>query len=478
MALAEHQWTEGDFREINTRIDRWRVDPVAFVRESIGMNPNPHQQQMLKSIQEFVSGGGKFGTSIRSGQGCGKSCGAAMAILWFLVCFRNSLIHCTAPTEKQLNTVLWGELEKMIRNSPFLRQFLEWRATRICVRGESVNWSAIACTARNVEAIQGKHRTDMLVVVDEASGVEDKFLDALLGGMSEPHNLALMISNPTIPYGIFYESHTKDQHLWDSMRFSARESMLVTDAHIDRMERKYGPESPIVRVRVDGEFPEQSEMSLMNRVQVQECCNQDEFEVEDSLWHMGIDVARYGADQSAAVVRSGRNVKFIDRWHGASLGESCGRIIGMLGELPLVRCVKVDEIGVGAGLYDMLVEQQGAGKIDQDVLLVPINVAHRAYDDERYPRLRDQLWFELADVVNAGQIAFSDDCERELVDGFASEVVPMEYKFTIDGRRVVDKKDDMRAKLGYSPDIGDAMCLAFHEESAGLVGFVDLGVVA
>ena len=479
MEFAENTvWTDEDFRDVNARIRGWAKGPdgpIRFAREAIGIQPNPHQEEMLASLGTFVPGGGKFGTTVRSGQGIGKTCGAAMAILWFLVCHENALVHCTAPTEKQLNTVLWGELEKQIRGSRFLTMMLEWKATKISVRGESVTWSAVACTARNVEAIQGKHRDHMFVVVDEASGVEDRFLDALLGGMTEPHNLALLISNPTISYGTFYDSHNKDSHLWDTMGFSARDSPMVAESHIKRMEEKYGEGSPIIRIRVDGEFPDQSTTALINVLKLEESRTRREF-VDSPSWMMGVDVARYGDDQSSVCIRSGGNVKIIERWQGASLTESCGRIVNYLKEYPSIRMVNVDEIGVGAGLVDMLFEEQNKGNVALDVVINGVNVARTPLDPEKYPRLRDEVWFDLAEIINKGNIAYADSVDRELLDVFIQECAPVEYHFGADGRRRVDTKDEMKAKLGYSPDIADAAVLAFHEEEIGIIGFVEVGV--
>ena len=447
------KWAEGDVHYVSvSRIENVGVHPVYDLT--------------VPGDNNFVTDGGAV---------VHNTTGAAMAILWFIICFKNSLAHCTAPTERQLHSVLWGELDKQIRGSRFLSMMLEWKATRIGVRGESVNWGAVACTARNVEAIQGKHRDHMLIVVDEASGVDDKFLDALMGGMTQDHNLALMISNPTISYGSFYDSHHKDSHLWNTMSFSARDSVLVPESHIKRMEDKYGVNSPIVRIRVDGKFPEQSTTSLVNIAQLEK--SRDRRELEDKAsWVMGVDVARYGDDQSSVCIRSGGNVKLIERWHGLSLTESCGRIVDYIKEFPNIRMVNVDEIGLGAGLVDMLFEEQNRGNVPLDVTINGVNVARSALNSESYPRLRDELWFGFAEIINGGGIAFADTVDRDLLDVLIQECAPIEYHFGPDGRRRVDTKDEMKEKIGYSPDIADAAILAFHEEEVGIIGFLEVGL--
>lgn len=481
MAKPLHEeWTYDDITEVRRRIVRWREDkngPIKFVREAIGLHPNKHQQELLQALWSFTPGQGKFGVSVASGQGCGKTTGAAMGILWFLTVFENAFVYCTAPTEKQLHSVLWGELDKQIRGSAFLNQFLEWRATRVQVRGGPLKWAAVAKTARDVEGLQGEHAEHMLVVIDEASGVEDRFLEALLGGLSEPHNLALMISNPTLPYGTFYESHHDDNNVWHTLQFSARESNLVSKAHIERMETKYGKDSAIVQVRIDGQFPHISENTLINRADMAYCKEREEFDVRASQpWYLGCDVARFGSDMTAICIRHGQNVKYLERWHGNSVAETCGIILQLLQDYPMIQFVNIDSIGVGGGLVDMLQDQQNQGLISPIIEIIPVDVAENAARSDEYVRLRDELWFTFADRVADRQLAFSKEIDPDLVEQLIKECLPVEYAFTADGRRRVDSKDDMKKKIDHSPDITDAALLAFHEYSAGFIGFVDMSV--
>lgn len=475
-------WTDADLQEVNRRINRWTEDadgPIRFVKEALDMDPTPQQCDLLRAVANFESGGKKIGISVRSGQGCGKTSAAAMTILWFLVGFENSLAHCTAPTETQISTVLWGELNRLIVKSRFLSQILDWKATRILVRGAPITWAAVAHTARNVEAMQGKHRDHMLVVCDECSGIEDRFLDALTGGLTEHHNLALWISNPTVGYGRFYESHTKSKESWTTLHFNARHSPLVNSAHIQRMEQQYGRESPIIKIRIDGEFPDQSEVSLVNRKWLDDFQVRQPFPEEDSNWELGVDVARYGSAFTAIAVRHGRNLKVVRKWHGASLDETTGRVIDLVRQYPKIKQIKVDAIGVGAGVVDMLFAQQEGGALPMDVEIIGVNVAETSDSPTDYPRLRDQLWFEMADRLRDGEIApdlLEGDTydKQEILNHFCSEILPIEYRFTISGQRKVDSKDDMVDKLGRSPDVSDAVLLAFREEYAGIIGFVNL----
>jgi hypothetical protein len=465
--LSTTDWvlSPAEVEEVSAKIAGWRKDPVLFVKQVIGETPVPHQEQMLRAVAGHNRG--KFGVTVRSGKGVGKSVGAAYAILWFLVCHRNSLVVATAPKREQVFNVLWTQLEKQIRNSPFLSRVLEWRPTSIRVKGEAVEWQAIAQTARDIENIQGQHRQDMLVVVEEASGVEDDILEALLRGMSEAHNLALLVSNPTRLSGMFYDSHHASRDLWECLHFSARDSPLVAAEHLKRLEAKYGEKSPFIAMDVDGEFPTQSDTSMFRLDWLLDARNRDTFNEGEERLEAGVDVARYGGDHTVCVVRKGRNVVSINRWLGCDLVETTNRVSDIC-QMYEVESVKIDEIGIGAGVVDNLMAMSDSGMLNAEV--VGVNVSESAEIDQ-YPKLRDQLWFEFAGRFGAGEIAFTEDVTAENIEHLTAELLPTEYAFTPNGLRRVDSKDVLRRKIGASPDMADAMMLAFYETSAGLIGY-------
>ena len=104
------------------------------------------------------------------------------------------------------------------------------------------------------------------------------------------------------------------------------------------------------------------------------------------------------------------------------------------GELPLVR---VDVIGVGAGVADFL-------RYNNQVECVPVNVATSATVEE-YSLLRDQLWFGLQKwLKDGGTIPSDPKLEAELV-------API-YAFDLRGRIKVEPKEKIKERLRRSPD--------------------------
>ena len=98
----------------------WRKEPLVFFRQVLGFEPDDWQAAaaMDLSAQSRVA--------IKSGQGVGKTAFEAAAFLWFLTCFYNARIICTAPTRQQLHDVLWSEVAKWMNDSPLLSLLLKW----------------------------------------------------------------------------------------------------------------------------------------------------------------------------------------------------------------------------------------------------------------------------------------------------------------------------------------------------------------
>ena len=139
----------------------------------------------MQSVKDAARGEGMNKISVRSGKGIGKSSIMAMLILWFLFCFKNCQIPCTAPTESHLNTVLWKEIALWLKRMPkHMQDCYQWTAqfVKMVAKGaDPETWFAMAKVGKkeNAEAIAGIHADYILVIVDEASGVEDEIFGGL-----------------------------------------------------------------------------------------------------------------------------------------------------------------------------------------------------------------------------------------------------------------------------------------------------------
>jgi hypothetical protein len=448
---------------------QWKEAPSVYVRQRFGVEPTPQQQMILEAI---LPSGAKV--SVRSGHGIGKSSTAAWVVSWFLETHDFAKVPCTAPTSRQLQDILWGELAKWRRHADEESARRQepprfWLSNLFRLINDSLidpsakDWGAFARTARkeNPESLQGFHGEHLLYVVDEASGIPEEVFEAAEGALSSPGARVLMLGNPTRTSGTFAASHRHNRGEYTALHFRSQDSPLVDPGYRTRLVSKWGEGSNVVRVRADGEFPLQEDDVLISLELTEPCTTRDKREGEGKR-RLGVDVARLGSDRTVLVVRQGNVVDRIRVFSKQDTMQTVGCILAIL-EPWRVDEVDVDVIGLGAGVYDRLAELKRQGVIAGEV--VPVNVAEKAplvrHPADARPRLlRDYLWLEVARWLREEQPVFCAD-DHGACEDLAGELASVGYGLDSNGCLVVEDKDHMRKRLGMSPDLGDSLCTTF-----------------
>jgi len=427
-------------------------DPVLFVEEMLGAQPFDYQAEFLRALLDERK------MSVKSGHGTGKSTTASWAMLWFMLLRYPCKVVVTAPTSSQLFDAMFAELKRWINELPKeLQQLLNVKSDRV----ELVSAPAeafISCrTARaeTPEALAGVHSDNVLLIVDEASGVPEQVYEAAAGSMSGHNATTLMLSNPTRSSGTFFESHNRMAHSWWTRTWSCKDSPLVSHEFVDEMELRYGPESNAYRVRVLGEFPLSDDNTIIPYHLVESAQNRDVVVSDEAMIVWGLDVARFGSDATALCKRQGPIVTELRSWRGLDLMQTTGRIVAEYEALaPSKRPAEilVDSIGVGSGVVDRLQE-----------LGLPVrgvNVAESPSMGDTYMNLRSELWFKCK--------AWLEDrsCKLPKDDQLIAELTAIRYSFTSSGKMKAESKDEMRKRGLGSPDLADALCLTMASDAA------------
>lgn len=445
--------------DLITLIDIYWDDPVAFVQDVLMAEPDDWQAAVLYDIAHHPL------VSVRSGQGVGKTSLEAWTVVWFLCCRPNPKVVCTAPTRQQLHDVLWAEVAKWLEGS-MVKNLLKWTKTKIYMIGHEERWFATARTATKPENMQGFHEDYMLFVVDEASGVADPIMEAILGTLSGAENKLLMCGNPTRTSGVFYDSHHKDRADYRTHKVSSRNSRRTNKKNIEMLERKYGRDSDVVRVRVDGEFPraepdtfiplELAEAAAMREVYQEEDGSLDI--PEAAPLEIGVDVARFGDDETVIVPRVGLLVPFIRTYTKKDTMETAGWVINLAKELMLKygrpRCtIKIDDDGVGGGVTDRIREV-----VREEGLYIDVIDCHnggKAEDPDHYDNWGTEAWANVRDLLQAGDIQIPND------EDLIAQLSTRKYTVTSKGRIILESKKKMKKRGLRSPDRADALVLAF-----------------
>ena len=439
---------------------RYSKNPVAFMREILSYNPDQWQAEVAMALVE-----NKWVT-VRSGQGVGKTALEAALLLWFLMTNNYPRVVCTAPTGQQLRDVLWSEAAKWQAKSPVLQELLKWTKTYIYLKGAEKRWFAVARAAVRPENIQGFHEDNMLFIVDEASGVADSIMEAILGTLTGPNNKLLMCGNPTRPSGIFYDSHHGARGGFKVFRVNSEESQRTSKENIEALAKAYGRESNVYRVRVLGEFPT-SEDDAFIPLPIIEAAIATKADIRGDI-SFGVDVARYGNDKTIIAVKQGNSITAPISRHGQNLMQTVGDIVKLYRETLKGRAsyrgritVYVDDTGLGGGVTDRLEEVLREGGLRQ-MEVVPVNFGARVPDREaagHYSNMGAWLWGNLRELIREKAVALPDDT------ALVAQLSSRKYELGSSGRIALESKEAMKRRGLPSPDIADAVALACYRDT-------------
>ena len=429
----------------------WRINPVWFATNELGVSPWEKQRTILKALAKHNR------VAVRSCNGSGKTFTAALATIWWLMAHDEAIVITTAPTERQVKELLWRELRSIhFRNRDLIGGKITSSRLEISNRRYAFGFST-----NTAERFQGFHHENILIIVDEASGVDEFIFDAISGVMTTSNAKILMIGNPTNLAGTFYDAFHKNRNRWETIHISAfdtpafakgNEELVVpgmaTADWADTIAQDHGTESQTYQIRVLGQFPSQANDTLIPLKHIEAAVNRPAEPVDEDKPVMGLDVARFGDSSTVSVVRRGTQVLDLAAFPKADLMQTVGRALDIARRHD-VKTIYVDEVGMGAGVLDRMKE------ID-DIEAVGVNVGNKAKKTERFANLRAQMLDGLRKRFADNDISIPDDAE------LISQLASLTYTFTSRGQLQLESKDQIRASSRQSPDKADALTLAFN----------------
>jgi phage terminase large subunit len=443
-------------------------DPVAFAIEAIGVAPWSRQADVLRAIAADAR------VAVRSGHKTGKSELLAVAAIWFAVTRAGARVVMTAPTYRQVRSVLWKAVKRLAAK---LIPGVVLQINDVPDIGvQFANGSEIlGFTADNAEKFAGISGADLMFIIDEASGVEVEIFEAIEGSAAGGA-IVVMAGNPTRPAGVFFDAFHERRDFWRTLHISSEETPnvvegriaiagLATRQWIDSRKADWGDTSALYAVRVRGEFPSQASNTVVSLELIESAVRRwkaELFDEEKSPLVLGVDPARFGDDESVIFVVRGKVAHRPVVYRGLDSIQLAARVFDVARkyarELERPR-VNVDVIGIGAGVVDQL-------KTYESLDVRSINAGESAQRDT-YARCRDELWFGIADWLKSGG-AVPDDSK------LTGELAAVEYGFLPNGKIKVESKDDLRTRLGRSPDRADALALAVYAKPAPVASFGNL----
>jgi hypothetical protein len=430
-------------------IEAIRSDPLFFIKDVLGGEPDAQQEEIIRAFP----GARRIG--VKSGHSCGKDWLSARLALWFHLAHFPGIVVTTGPTDRQVRKVVWGEIKAAYMGSriPIGGTLLD-----TALKSNHPHHYMIGYTADTPEAFQGFHAENVLVVVTEAQGVEARMWPGIESLLTAPNSKLLLIGNATYePDSEFYSAFTSRAAQYATFTLDSTRSPHCSKRWVEEMLETHGAESPVYLARVKGVFPTDIADTLIPLGWIERARERWASRPNDySSLTLGVDVARFGSDHTCIYLGRGDSYQLVHDAQGQDLMQTCGRVVQLIGEHTIPpENVRLDDTGLGGGVTDRLKE---LGK-----RITPINFGGGPLEPDKDggpANARMELFWALRERFREGNISIDPRDGKLLRD-----LSVLRYKQQSNGKLKLEEKAEAKRRLGYSPDRADALALAAVPQS-------------
>jgi hypothetical protein len=461
--LEQLQALEDKLGTVSWPSPRWRDDPAGFAREVLGLRLMSHQVEILEAIRDHRR------VAVRSGNKAGKTLTIVVAALWFFCSFPDARVVATATTAPQVDAVIWRTVKAVMRGALLEIPGKLGELARTGLKAPDLR-EITGHTAREIEAIAGVSGANLFYIVDEASSLQQKFLEAIEGNTAGGLGARIvMISNPTRVDGPFFDAFYKKKEAWHGIHVNcedvARENRGripgIADAdQIARWANEYGVDSVFYRVRVKGEFCLNEAGKALQYADIMAAQLRYEEAEASGVFSLGLDPAGPGpgGDECGWAGVKG-DLKVVELQAQAGLNEDA--IIHRTLEIlrthrgDATPSLVIDAEGpIGGSLFGRFRAIAAGARPGHEFKVYGVRASnHAEREPDIFDRVRDELFANLAKWVRErGAIPADPLLEQELnAPNWAGNVA---------GKLKLTPKDQLREILGRSPDRSDALALA------------------
>lgn len=439
-------------------------NPAIFTQAVFGDSLWSGQAKIAKALEQHAK------VSVRSCHGIGKTHLGSRIALRYLNQHPDSIVITTAPTWRQVEQQMWrymrGAYNKSKSRLPLAGRMLK---TRYEIDTE---WYALGVSSDDTDRIQGFHSAsgDILVIVDEAAGVDEATFVAVEAIMVSMNARLLLLGNPTSVSGTFRASHESDPSFY-KMAISCFDTPNFTNNGIENLEdlrtvdlenveithpylitphwakdkiTRWGVESPDFQSRVLGQFPD-SESNTIIPVNLIEAATTEERLMKltndghlEQPHRAGVDVARYGDDETTIYGGRGGILETEEIAKRQSTTMTAKRV----SMLPNSSYIGVDADGVGGGVVDTLNDDRITGVFEIHNGSKPIKDGSGI----TFVNLKSQMWYYAKQQFEQGNVYIPPS-----MDILTSQLASVRFKATAKGW-AVEGKDETKKRLHRSPD--------------------------
>lgn len=438
----------------------YKTDAALWALECLGVHLWSKQVEISKAMMKHK----KVGVS--SCHGSGKSFTATVLILWW-VCTRmndDTIAIVTAPTYSQVHAIIFEGMRK-------LHQQRELPGTITMAD----NWNDAAGNLvamgrkpadTNAHAFQGIHRTGgVAVIIDEACGVDETIFTGAEAITTGYLDRILAIFNPDDISSYIGKVWLRKDPSWFFMEISAYDTPnftgewvpeyarngLISHEWAEEKKESWGEDSARYQSKVLGKFSlNSSENNLFTQLDLAKAIETELIPSLDTTPILGCDIARFGSDLSTAYSNTGGVLRKEGDWSKSDTVESAEKIHDIAIRIG-AKEVRVDGIGIGAGVYDQLT------RMAQGQYEIVGMIGNGASPDPSMWLNARASWFDgLREKMHTGKIDMDGDDKK-----LKEELEGIQYTFSRAQNSIqIESKDDMKKRGIKSPDFADAAAYA------------------
>lgn len=438
------------------KLAHYRQKPSDMVREMFGVEPDLWQAEALDAFPTTPR------LALKACKGPGKTTVEAWIGWNFLLTRPHPNIAAASISRANLDDGLWKEMAKWRNKNKFLTDQFTWTKSRIFANDHPETWFMSARAYRQdadaeqqANTLAGFHADYILFLIDESGAAPDALMptaEAAFAGCIEAH--IVQAGNPTHLSGPLYRACTVAKDLWKVIEITGdpddpKRSPRIPVEYAREQIRQYGREHPYVLVNILGKFPPSSMNVLIGPDEVAAAMKRywRAHEIGNAARVLGVDVARFGDDASVICKRQGIQTFPLIKKRNIDSTQGAGLVAREWDDWQVDAAFIDGTGGFGSGWVDQLL-QLGKSAIS-------VEFAGQAHDPNRYFNKRAEMYFDAVDWIKRGG-ALPESGE------LLAALTQTTYTFKGD-RFLLEPKEMVKAKLGYSPDEADAFVLTFAE---------------
>lgn len=461
----------------------YRKDFVAWQSDVLGIQTYGKMEEICNTAL--------FGetprTAIKSANGTSKSYSVASMILWVGAVHDpgETVSIISAPSVNQIEKVTFkymkSHMGKAKRRGHLLPGWmsgdLEW-VTAGPEGKEFLAYGKKPAPGREVEVFQGVRSEfgHTYVFFDEAGaqGMTQGMWTAAEAVLTGSGSRLIAIGNPDNPSAEWLRYFTDKRYESEFNRFTLSAFDLPTftgeqvydDPDLERQmlgaltqvswvehkKRTWGEKDARYKSKVLGEFPEDGGFGFFPVGAIEAAFdNEIEYDGAEPIY-LGVDIARFGQDESVIYERQNGRVRLVDSWGKTDTVTTARKVHEHANRLGANQ-VRIDAAGIGGPVFDMMTTLDEFNNKTYE--LIGIDGGVRTNNPERWANFRTMNHDTLRDMLVAGKVDFDFE-DDELKD----QLMNVTYKFNGRGAIQITPKDEMKTEMGGSPDRLDAVIYA------------------